>query len=199
MTGDAASTLARAATVVLDCSVSKEACPMNLVPTASTTAALALGDALAMTVLVEKGFTPNDFADRHPHGTLYRRARRVDGIMKVGPDLPTVPPAAPMKAVIDEITRGRMGITCVVDGDGRLAGVVTDGDVRRAIARTADVLRLSAADVMSRTPVTVTPDTLAAEALHLLEQKKITAVVVAEAGRPAGIVHLHELWKTGLV
>lgn len=199
MTGDPGSTLARAATVVLDCSVSKEACPMNLVPTASTTAALALGDALAMTVLVEKGFSPNDFADLHPRGTLYRRARRVDGIMKRGADLPAVPAAASMREVIAEITRGRMGITCVVDDDGRLLGVVTDGDVRRAVAAAGDVLSRSAAEIMSRSPVTVAADTLAAEALHLLEQRKITAVVVTDAGRVVGVVHLHELWKTGLV
>jgi len=199
MTGDPCSTLARAATVVLDCSVSKEACPMNLVPTASTTAALALGDALAMTVLVEKGFSPNDFADLHPRGTLYRRARRVDGIMKQGADLPAVAPTAVMGAVIAEITRGHMGITCVVAPDGRLLGVVTDGDVRRAVAASGDVRGLTAAEVMSPRPVTVAPDTLAAEALHLLEQRKITAVIVVADGRPVGVVHLHELWKTGLV
>ena len=200
MTGDPASTLARAATVVLDCSVSEEACPMNLVPTASTTAALALGDALAMTVLVEKGFSPDDFADLHPRGTLFRRARRVDGIMRTGADLPAVPPTTPMREVIAEITRGRMGITCVVGGDGTLVGVVTDGDVRRALAADTDVLALRAADVMSRAPVTVAPHTLAAEALHLLEGRKITAVVVVDdGGRAAGVVHLHDLWRTGLV
>lgn len=200
MTGDPGSTLARAATVVLDCSVSEEACPMNLVPTASTTAALALGDALAMTVLVEKGFSPDDFADLHPRGTLFRRARRVDGIMRTGADLPAVAPSAPMRDVIAEITRGRLGITCVVDADGVLAGVVTDGDVRRALAANTDVLALCAADVMSRTPVTVAPHTLAAEALHLLEGRKITAVVaVDDARRALGVVHLHDLWRTGLV
>ena len=200
MTGDPASTLARAATVVLDCSVSEEACPMNLVPTASTTAALALGDALAMTVLVEKGFSPDDFADLHPRGTLFRRARRVDGIMRTGADLPAVPAATPMRDVIAEITRGRMGITCVVGGDGTLAGVVTDGDVRRALAANTDVLALRADEVMSRAPVTVAPHTLAAEALHLLEGRKITAVVVVnDGGRVAGVVHLHDLWRTGLV
>ncbi|MEZ5290304.1 MAG: KpsF/GutQ family sugar-phosphate isomerase [Vicinamibacterales bacterium] len=200
MTGNPASTLARAATVVLDCSVSEEACPMNLVPTASTTAALALGDALAMTVLVEKGFSPDDFADLHPGGGLFRRARRVDAIMHRNGDMPVVAPSAPMRDVLAEITRGRMGITCVVDGGGLLAGVVTDGDVRRAVASAPDVLALTAADVMSRTPVTVAPHTLAAEALHLLESRKITAVVVVDASaRPAGVVHLHDLWRTGLV
>jgi len=200
MTGDPASTLARAATVVLDCSVSKEACPMNLVPTASTTAALALGDALAMSVLVEKGFSPDDFADLHPRGTLFRRARRVDGIMRTGADMPVVETSAPMRTVIAEITRGRLGITCVVDHGGRLAGVVTDGDVRRALSASDDVLTLTAAAVMTKTPVSVAPDVLAAEALHLLEDRKITAVVVVDgSGHPAGVVHLHDLWRTGLV
>jgi arabinose-5-phosphate isomerase len=200
MTGDPESTLARAATVVLDCSVSEEACPMNLVPTASTTAALALGDALAMTVLVEKGFSPDDFADLHPRGTLFRRARRVDGIMRTGTDLPAVPVGTPMRDVIAEITRGRMGITCVVDAHGVLAGVVTDGDVRRALAANTDVLTLRASDVMSPTPVTVAPHMLAAEALHLLEGRRITAVVVVDdGGRALGVVHLHDLWRTGLV
>jgi arabinose-5-phosphate isomerase len=200
MTGDLSSTLARAATVVLDCSVSEEACPMNLVPTASTTAALALGDALAMTVLVEKGFSPDDFADLHPRGSLFRRARRVDGIMRTGSDLPAVPPTTPMREVIAEITRGRMGISCVVDHDGVLLGVVTDGDVRRALAADTDLLSRRADEVMSRTPVTVKPDTLAAEALHVLEGRKITAVVVVDdVSCAVGVVHLHDLWRTGLV
>ncbi len=199
MTGDVGSSLARAATVVLDCSVSKEACPMNLAPTASTTAALALGDALAMTLLVEKGFSPDDFADLHPHGTLYRRARRVDSVMRSGDDLPVVEAGTPMRAVIAEITRGQRGISCVVESGGRLCGVVTDGDVRRAIASTPDVRELTAGAIMGRTPVTVAPGTLAAEALLLLEQRKITAVVVVDAAHhPVGLVHLHDLWKTGL-
>jgi arabinose-5-phosphate isomerase len=172
---------------------------MNLVPTASTTAALALGDALAMTVLVEKGFRPDDFADLHPRGTLFRRARRVDALMRAGGDLPAVHPATPMPDVVAEVTRGRMGITCVIDDEGRLAGVITDGDIRRAVAATADVRGLRAADVMTARPVTVPPDTLAAEALHLLEERRITAVVVVDgAGRATGVVHLHDLWRTGL-
>jgi arabinose-5-phosphate isomerase len=173
---------------------------MNLVPTASTTAALALGDALAMTVSVEKGFSPDDFADLHPGGGLFRRARRVDGVMRRGADLPVVPALAPMREVIAEITRARRGITCVTHRDGTLAGVVTDGDVRRAVAAHSDVHALTAEAVMSRTPVTVAPHTLAAEALHLLEDRQITAVVVVDdTTRPLGLVHLHDLWKTGLV
>lgn len=200
MTGNPDSTLARAATVALDCSVSEEACPMNLVPTASTTAALALGDALAMSVLVEKGFSPDNFADLHPRGSLFRRARRVDGIMRSGAGLPSVTPATPMRDVIAEITRGQMGITCVAAGDGTLAGVVTDGDVRRALAADTDVLSLSAAQVMSATPVTIGPEMLAAEALHLLEDRRITALVVVDGRHLVlGVVHLHDLWRTGLV
>lgn len=200
MTGNPASTLARAATVVLDCSVSEEACPMNLVPTASTTAALALGDALAMTVLVEKGFSPDDFADLHPGGGLFRRARRVDAVMRRGDDLPSVGLDSAMGDVLAEITRARLGITCVVGDDGTLAGVVTDGDIRRAVMAHLDPRALSAGTIMTARPVTVPPHTLAAEALHLLEQRKITAVVVVdEARHPQGIVHLHDLWKTGLV
>jgi arabinose-5-phosphate isomerase len=199
MTGNPDSTLARCATVVLDCSVSKEACPLNLAPTASTTAALAMGDALAMTVLVEKGFSPDDFADLHPRGALFKRARRVEQLMRSGEALPAVAPATPMRDVIAEITRGQMGITCVVDGGGALVGVVTDGDVRRGIAARPDLLGLAAETVMSRRPVTVPRDTLAAEALHTLEQRKITAVVVVDdAHRPIGVVHLHDLWRTGL-
>lgn len=200
MTGNPDSTLARAATVVLDCSVSEEACPLNLAPTASTTAALALGDALAMAVLVEKGFSPDDFADLHPGGGLFRRARRVDAVMRTGTDLPVVATATPVREVLAEITRARLGITAVTDAGGTLAGVVTDGDVRRAVTVHADLLDLPASAIMTATPVTVPPDTLAAAALRLLEDRKITAVVVVDdARRPQGIVHLHDLWKTGLV
>jgi arabinose-5-phosphate isomerase len=153
-----------------------------------------------MTVLVEKGFSPDDFADLHPRGALFKRARRVEQLMRSGAALPAVTAATPMREVIAEITRGGMGITCVVDDDGRLDGVVTDGDVRRAIAATPDILTLTAAAVMGRSPVTVGPGMLAAEALHTLEQRKITAVVVVDAvRRPLGVVHLHDLWRTGLV
>jgi arabinose-5-phosphate isomerase len=152
-----------------------------------------------MSVLVEKGFSPDDFADLHPGGGLFRRARRVDGVMRSGSDLPVVLPETPMPQVLAEISRARLGITCVRTTDGRLAGVVTDGDVRRALATRVDVLMLAASDVMSPRPVTVAPDTLAAEALHLLEARKITALVVVDAGaHPIGVVHLHDLWRTGL-
>jgi arabinose-5-phosphate isomerase len=153
-----------------------------------------------MTVLVEKGFSPDDFADLHPRGALFMRARRVELLMRSGDAMPAVAPGTPMREVITEITRGGMGITCVLDGERRLVGVVTDGDLRRAIAANPDVLALTAAAVMSVSPVTVGPGTLAAEALHTLEQRRITGVVVVDDGRRAlGVVHLHDLWRTGLV
>ena len=174
---------------------------MNLVPTASTTAALALGDALAMTVLVEKGFKPNDFADLHPRGTLYRRARRVDSIMRqrrrpaggrrrarrCARSSPRSPAAGWASPAWSMATGGWTAWSPTATSAGPSPPPPT-------------CCRCRPAEVMSRTPVTVPPDTLAAEALHLLEQRKITAVVVVDAGgRPIGVVHLHDLWKTGLV
>ncbi len=201
MTGDAASSLAQAADVVLDCRVSEEACPMNLVPTASTTAALALGDALAMTLLVAKGFREEDFASLHPGGKLGKRLMRVERLMHGG-DAPIVRPDTPMPDVMREMSAKKLGMTCVVDGDGRLAGVITDGDLRRhMIAQPAggSILERRAADVMTRNPVTITRGTLAVEALRHMEERRITSIVVVDAGQKVeGIVHLHDLWRTQL-
>lgn len=200
MTGDSTSTLAQAADVVLDCRVSEEACPMNLVPTASTTAALAMGDALAMTLLVEKGFRPEDFANLHPGGRLGKRLMRVEQLMHGGEDTPVVPRSAPMPQAIYEMSRKGLGMTCVVDDEGLLAGIITDGDLRRKMAATPDILSLTAGDVMTPGPITVTAATLAAEALRILEQRKITALAVVDAARRVlGVVHLHDLWRTELV
>lgn len=200
MTGEAESTLAQAADVVLDCRVSEEACPMNLVPTASTTAALALGDALAMTLLVEKGFRPEDFANLHPAGRLGKRLMRVEQLMHGGAHTPVVPRTAAMPQAIYEMSSKGLGMTCVVDEAGLLAGIITDGDLRRRMASTPDLLRLTAGDVMTPRAITVPPSALAAEALHLLEQRKITSLVVIDpARRPLGVVHLHDLWRTELV
>jgi arabinose-5-phosphate isomerase len=201
MTGDAASSLAQAADVVLDCRVSEEACPMNLVPTASTTAALALGDALAMTLLVAKGFREEDFASLHPGGKLGKRLMRVERLMHGG-DAPIVRPDTPMPDVMREMSAKKLGMTCVVDGDGRLAGVITDGDLRRhMIAQPAggSILERRADDVMTRNPVTITRRTLAVEALRHMEERRITSIVVVDAGQKVeGIVHLHDLWRTQL-
>jgi arabinose-5-phosphate isomerase len=200
LTGDVRSTLAQAADVALDCSVSEEACPMNLVPTASTTAALAMGDALAMTVLVEKGFRPEDFANLHPAGKLGKRLMRVDQLMAAGDALPVVQLHTSMKDVIYEMSRKKLGMTSVVEKDGRLAGIITDGDLRRKMGGNASIMDLTAKDVMSLNPVAIHQSTLAAEALAMMEQRKITSIVVIDADRRvAGVVHLHDLWRTGLV
>ena len=199
LTGDMKSTLAKAATVALDCRVSEEACPMNLVPTASTTAALAMGDALAMAVLVEKGFKPEDFANLHPGGKLGKRLMRVEQLMHAGEALPVVQLHTAMKDVIYEMSRKGLGMTSVLEKDGTLAGIITDGDLRRKMA-SANVMELTARDVMSVNPVTIIQTTLAVEALALLESRKITSNVVVDAGRRVeGVVHLHDLWRTEMV
>src|SRR6185369_2079620 len=198
VTGGPKSTLAQAADVALDCSVVEEACPMNLVPTASTTAALALGDALAMCLLVEKGFREEDFASLHPGGKLGKRLMRVEALMHSGDRCPIVKPDTLMQDVIYEMSSKGLGMTCVVDGDDALLGIITDGDLRRHMERGTEILDLTAGDVMTRHPITVAPDTLAAEALNIMEQRKVTAIVVADARQPerlAGVVHIHDLWR----
>lgn len=200
MTGRPDSTLGQAADVTLSCAVTEEACPMNLAPTASTTATLALGDALAMALSSLKGFSPEHFADLHPGGRLGRRLMRAEAVMHAGDALPRVSPSTLMRDVIHEITSKRLGMTCVVDVGRRLLGVVTDGDLRRHIRPGSDLLAMKATDVMSPRPVTIGPKMLAVEALHLMEQRKITAVVVVdEDGLAEGVVHLHDLWRTGMV
>ena len=200
LTGGPNSTLAQAASVALDCSVSEEACPMNLVPTASTTAALAMGDALAMTVLVEKGFKPDDFANLHPGGKLGKRLMRVEQLMASGDALPVVQLHTSMKDVIYEMSRKKLGMTSVVEKDGRLAGIITDGDLRRKMPGTPNILELTARDVMTPNPIAISQSTMAVEALALMEQRKITSIVVIDADRRVeGVVHLHDLWRTGMV
>jgi arabinose-5-phosphate isomerase len=199
ITGDPKSTLALAADVALDCSVTEEACPMNLVPTASTTAALAIGDALAMTLLVEKGFRQEDFANLHPGGKLGKRLMRAEALMHAGKQCPVVRADTRMRDVIYEMSSKGLGMTCVIDGDDEtLLGIITDGDLRRRMERGGEILGLSAVDVMTRRPVSVPRHTLAAEALNIMEQRKITSIVVAEDGEPtrvAGVLHLHDLWR----
>jgi arabinose-5-phosphate isomerase len=173
---------------------------MNLVPTASTTAALALGDALAMTLLVRKGFREEDFASLHPGGKLGRRFMRVEHVMHSGDAAPLVAADAVMRDVIHEMSSKRLGMTCVVDPDGRLLGVFTDGDLRRQMTRGANVLALTAGDVMTHDPITIDRHLLAVEALKIMETHKITAVVVVDARRSVeGVVHLHDLWRTQMI
>jgi len=194
--GNPASTLAQASDVALDCQVSSEACPLNLVPTASTTAALALGDALAMTLLVAKGFKEEDFANLHPGGKIGKRLMRVEQIMHTGDKLPVVRPTTPMREVVEEISRKGFGMTCVADGV-RLVGVITDGDLRRHMSASVNMMERTAADIMTRNPLTVVPGILAVEVLNVFEQRKITSIVVVGAdSRIEGVVHLHDLWRT---
>ncbi len=201
ITGGPRSTLAQAADVALDCSVASEACPLNLVPTASTTAALAIGDAIAMTLLVEKGFRQEDFANLHPGGKLGKRLMRAEALMHAGDRCPTVDASTTMRDVIYEMSRKGLGMTCVVDPDGTLLGIITDGDLRRQMERGTEILAQSAGDVMTRNPIAITPTTLAAAALNIMEQRKITALVVVDsepARRVAGVLHLHDLWRMEL-
>ena len=200
ITGDCNSTLAQNADVVIQNRVSDEACPLNLVPTASTIAALALGDALAMTLLVAKGFKQEDFANLHPGGKLGKKLMRVEQLMHSGDQTPVVQTTTPMPDVIDEMTSKGLGMSCVVDAGGRLAGIITDGDLRRHMAAGTNIRSRIASDIMTKRPVTVSSDTLAAEALHILEQRKITSIVVVDsANLVQGVVHLHHLWRTGMV
>ncbi len=199
LTGTPGSTLAQAADVHLDCGVDEEACPLNLAPTASTTAALALGDALAMVLLTTKGFREDDFAHRHPGGSLGKRLMRADQLMHAGDGLPLVAGHTPLRDVIYEMSRKGLGMTCVADADGRLAGIITDGDLRRLMMREPDVTRRVAADVMTAGPVTIGGDVLAAQTLDVMETHRITSVPVVDAdGRPVGVVHIHDLWRTEL-
>jgi arabinose-5-phosphate isomerase len=199
LTGNPASSLAQAADVALDCQVSEEACPLNLVPTASTTATLAMGDALCMTLLVERGFREEDFAKIHPGGKLGRKLMRVDQLMHAGADAPVVRTTTPMRDVIYEMSSKALGMTCVVDDGARLVGIITDGDLRRFMAANPRLLEMSAGDVMTRRPIVIDPSTLAAQALLIMEQRKITSLVVGSSAQTvAGVIHLHDLWRTEL-
>ncbi len=199
ITGNPQSTLAQAADVALDCQVTEEACPLNLIPTASTTAALALGDALCMALLVEKGFKQEDFAKIHPGGKLGKKLTRVEQLMHAGADAPLVRPDTTMRDVIYEMSSKGLGVTCVVDAGARLLGIITDGDLRRHMIDKPNILEMRAADVMTRRPVTIESTLLAPQALLLMEQRKITALaVVGGDGKIQGVLHLHDLWRTDL-
>jgi arabinose-5-phosphate isomerase len=170
---------------------------LNLEPTASTTAALALGDALAMALLVRKGFREEDFASLHPGGKLGKRLMRVEHLMHAGDELPLVSARTAMRDVIYEMSRKGLGMTCVVDAEGRLAGIITDGDLRRHMGTLPDILSRGAGDVMTKGPTTIDRSMLAVQALSLMEQRKITSLPVIDANRVVvGVVHLHDLWRT---
>ena len=194
------STLAQAATVALDCSVTREACALGLAPTASTTTMLALGDALAMALSRRKGFNEEDFADLHPGGKLGKRLARASSLMHSGDSLPQVAPSASMTDVIYEMSRKALGMTTVVT-QGKLLGLISDGDLRRLLERHGKrALDLSAAECMTANPQTIGPDEFAIAALEIMERRKITSLpVVDEDGRLLGVVHLHDLWGTQMV
>jgi len=194
------STLAQAADIALDCSIDKEACSLGLAPTASTTTMLALGDALAVTLADKRGFKEEDFANLHPGGKLGKKLARVSTLMHSGDAIPRVTAETRMSDVIYEMSRKHLGVTTVTDGE-KLLGIVSDGDLRRLLEkRGKDVMDLTAAECMTRSPKTIGPDDFATTALNLMEQKKITSLVVVDSERQVlGIVHLHDLWGTELV
>jgi arabinose-5-phosphate isomerase len=201
MTGKPLSTLARQSEIVLDISVAEEACPMHLAPTTSTTAALAMGDALAMALLELRGLRPEDYAALHPRGALgWRALFRVVDLMHTGEAVPIVPDTAALRDAVVEMTRCRFGMTTVVDPAGRLVGVITDGDLRRLHLRSADVTAATAGEVATRHPKLIASDELAAKALEVMEAFAITSLIVVDGvGRPAGIVHMHDILRAKIV
>ncbi len=202
LTGNPSSTLAQRSDVVLNTGVSKEACPLGIVPTASTTSALAMGDALAVVLLERRGFKKEDFALFHPGGALGKRLLlTVEDLMHKGDGIPKVNLSTPLKEAIIEISSKRLGITTVLDDEDVVKGVITDGDLRRIIEREGErMFSLTAGEVMTRNPKLVTPDALAAKALNIMEKHKITAlVVVDQAKRPVGLLHMHDILNAGVV
>ena len=200
LTGRPQSTIATASDVVLDVSVKEEACSLNLAPTASTTAAMAMGDALAIALLDRRGFSPGDFAALHPGGRLGKKLLRVENLMHSGENMPRVSSNSRMPDVIYEMSKKGLGMTVVVDDRGRLAGILTDGDLRRLMQqRGAATIDLVVGECMNRTPQTLPPDDLAGSALRIMEERKITSLVVVDPERkPLGVVHLHDLWTLEL-
>ncbi len=201
MTGNPQSTLAREADVHLDISVPAEACPLNLAPTASTTATLAMGDALAVALLKHRGFTEADFARSHPGGALGRRLLlHVSDVMRRGADLPRVRPDTPLTEGLLEMSRKRLGLTAVVDGDDKVLGVFTDGDLRRALDRQIDIHGSRMSDVMTRNPRSIGADELAAEAVLMMEKHAVNGLLVLdESGRLAGALNVHDLLRAGVM
>jgi arabinose-5-phosphate isomerase len=201
MTGNPASTLARESDVHLDVSVPAEACPLNLAPTASTTATLAMGDALAVALLKHRGFTEADFARSHPGGALGRRLLlHVSDVMRRGSDLPMVRPETPLTEGLLEMSRKRLGLTAVVDADNHVVGIFTDGDLRRALDRNLDVRATAMSDVMTRSPRAIRPDELAAEAVLMMEKHSVNGLLVLDdAGRLVGALNVHDLLRAGVM
>jgi arabinose-5-phosphate isomerase len=201
LTGNLKSTIAQASEVVLDASVNEEACSLNLAPTASTTVAMAIGDALAISLLERRDFRHDDFAALHPAGSLGKRLLRVDKVMHAGDALPKISPQTPMPEAFHEMSAKKLGMTTIVNADGTLAGILTDGDLRRLMEKHGGTtLSMTAAECLNPNPQTVKPSILASEALTLMEKRRITSVVVVDDSRRVlGVVHLHDLWGLQLV
>jgi len=201
ITGSAKSSLALEADVSLDAGVAQEACPHNLAPTASTTAALALGDALAVALLDARGFSADDFARSHPGGALGRKLlTHVSDVMRSGADVPKVSDRATLREAMLEMTRGRIGMTAVLDAAGRICGVFTDGDLRRALAKIADISATRIADVMSGSPRSIRPEALAAEAVQIMEAHKVNQLLVVDArGELVGALNMHDLFRAKVI
>lgn len=202
MTGNVNSTLAKASDVTLDISVKEEACPMGIVPTASTTATMAMGDAIAVSLLIKKGLNEKDFALFHPGGSIGKKFFiKVEDLMHAGDHLPLISLDTPMSRAVIEMSSKRLGHAVVVDAQGKISGVLTDGDVRRGLERWAGKLfDLPAEQVMTKNPKTISQDELAAKALSMMESFSITALIVpGEDGRPLGIIHLHDILRQGIV
>ena len=201
LTGNLKSTLAESSDIALDVSVKEEACSLNLAPTASTTVAMAVGDALAISLLERRDFRHDDFAALHPAGRLGKKLLRVEHLMHAADDLPHVALDAKMPTVFHEMSDKKLGMTTVLHVDGRLAGIITDGDLRRLMEKQGGAtLNLIASQAMTRTPQTIGPHVLASEALNLMEKKKITSIVVVDVSeKVVGVVHLHDLWTLELI
>jgi arabinose-5-phosphate isomerase len=200
LTANPRSTLGSASNIVLDIAVKEEACSLNLAPTASTAAAMAMGDALAISLLERRGFKEEDFAALHPGGRLGKKLRRVESLMHAGEAAPRVLPTAKMPDVIYEMSRKGLGLAAVTETDGKLLGIITDGDLRRVMQkRSENVLDLTATDCMTKNPVTLPRSELAASALRVMEEKKITSVLIVDAeGKLEGVLHVHDLWTLQL-
>jgi arabinose-5-phosphate isomerase len=201
LTANPKSTLAQASNIVLDIAVREEACSLNLAPTASTAAAMAMGDALAIALLERRGFNEQDFAALHPGGRLGNKLRRVESLMHSGENAPHVLPTTKMPDVIYEMSRKGLGLAAVTEANGKLLGIITDGDLRRVMQkRQENVLALTAADCMTKNPITLSRHELAASALRVMEEKKITSLLITDpAGKLEGVLHIHDLWTLQLL
>ncbi len=199
ITGNPNSKLAKHSDVVLDVSVEREACPIGLVPTTSTTATLALGDALAVALMERRGFTEEDFLFYHPGGQIGKKLLKVKHLMHVKDEIPIVNVNTKMKDAIKEMTAKKLGVTSVVDMNGKLVGIITDGDLRRLLIKYGDILEKAACECMHPDPITIDKEEVATKALQIMEEKKITSLLIKDKnGRVEGIIHLHDLWRTEL-